>query len=204
MQEKVISLEDKLDATEAYERRDTIILSGAVPAVSPNENISRVTVDLIRSKYRNVEINPEDISICHRLQDKAPTTSGSQRAPNIYVKFVRRDKKRELIQASKGQAREAQHKLFANESLTPQRTAIRQTLLKLKRSVNIVKGVTSNEGQVIVFTAPQGENGPQGANRRRDQRHVINSKRDLQTFCDTFLRRPLEDFVDTWPPTRQQ
>ena len=79
-----------------------------------------------------------------------------------------------------------------------------QTLLKLKRSVNIVKGVTSSEGQVIVFTAPQeGENAPHGANRRRDQRHVINTKRELQTFCDTFLRRPLEDFVDKWP-TRQQ
>ena len=206
LNEKISSLEDKVDATDAYERRDCVILSGAVPPVSPNENTRQVTVDIINAKYRNLNISPNDISVCHRLQAKRPSPNGSRNPPNIYVKFVRRDTKRELIKASKGQARDAQNKLFANESLTPKRTAILQTLLKIKKNNNTIKGVTSEEGQVFAFTAP-----PDGTNttsdaggRQKDRRHSINSKAELQKFCDSFLRRQLEDFIDSWPPTRQQ
>ena len=202
---KICSLEDKLDDTEQYARRDTVILSGAIPAVSPNEDTRQVTVDLIKTKYRNVDITPNDISVCHRLQTKPSTANGTQKPPNIYVKFVRRDMKRAIIKASKGQARELQTKLFANESLTPKRTAILQTLLKIKRSNSTIKGVSSIEGQVYAFTAPR--NGatspPDASTRRRDLRHAIATKQDLQDFCDKYLRRPLEDFVDSWPPVRQ-
>ena len=206
LNEKIADLEDKVDATDQYERRDCVILSGAVPPVSPNENTRQVTVDLINAKYRNMDISPNDISICHRLQAKRTSPNGSQKPPNIYVKFVRRDSKRDLIKASKGQARESQNKLFANESLTPKRTAILQTLLKIKRGNDIIKGVTSEEGQVFAFTAP-----PEGSSRnssdhgrRKDRRHSINNKAELQKFCDTFLRTQLEDLVDSWPPTRQE
>ena len=129
LKEKITTLEIKIDDMDAYERRDCVVLSGAVPTITPNENIKEVTVEIIKTKYRNLNICPEDISICHRMKPK-PATNGSQKPPNIFVKFVRRDKKRELIMASKGQAREAQNKLFANESLTPNRTSILQTLLK--------------------------------------------------------------------------
>ena len=205
LNEKIVSLEDKIDATEAYERRDTVILSGAIPAVSPNENIKQVTVDLIKSKYRNIDISPNDISVCHRLQTKS-RTDGSQKPPNIYVKFVRRDTKREMIIASKEQARDARNKVFANESLTPIRTTILQTLLKIKHTNTTIKGVTSIEGQVYAYTAPQGQTPhADGSTRRpRDRRHAINTKEQLQEFCDTFLRRPLEDLVDSWPPVRQE
>ena len=201
---KIDSLEDKIDATDQYERRDCVILSGAVPPVTPNENIREVTIDIIKAKYRNLNISPDDISICHRLQPKR-ATNGSERPPNIYIKFVRRDTKRELIKASKGQAREAQNKLFANESLTPKRTAILQTLLKIKRSNDDIKGVTSEEGQVFAFTAaPQDSNNrtTDTSVRRKDRRHSINTKAELQKFCDTILRQQLEDLVDSWPPAR--
>ena len=36
---KITSLEDKIDATDAYERRDCVILSGAVPSPSPQMKI---------------------------------------------------------------------------------------------------------------------------------------------------------------------
>ena len=139
------------------------------------------------------------------MQTRRPNQNGSQKPPNIYVKFVRRDTKREVIKASKGQVRDAQHKLFANESLTPKRTAILQTLLKIKRSNSTVKGVTTEEGQVFAFTAPRaGSNGtPDAQGWVKDQRHCINSKEQLQVFCDTFLRRPLEEFIDSWPPSRR-
>ena len=206
LNDKIASLEDKIDATDAYERRDCVILSGAVPPVSPNENTRQVTVDIINTKYRNLNIAPSDISICHRLQPKRTSPNGTQKPPNIYVKFVRRDTKREIIKASKGQARDAQNKLFANESLTPKRSAILQTLLKIKRSNDTIKGVTTEEGQVFAFTAPtDGTNRTSDAQgRRKDRRHSINSKAELQKFCDAFLRAQLEDFVESWPPTRQE
>ena len=202
---QITQLEDKIDATEAYERRDTVILSGDVPPVSPNEDIRQKTVDLIQAKYRTLKISPVDISVCHRLQPKRPSQNGSQKPPNIYVKFVRRDTKREVIKASKEQARDSQHKVFANESLTPKRTAILQTLLKIKRSNNILKGVTTEEGQIIAFTAPRaGSNGtPDAHGRVKDQRHCITTKEQLQGFCDLFLRRPLEELLDSWPPSRR-
>ena len=201
---KVCSLEEKFDATEAYERRDTVILSGAIPPVSPTEDIRQVTVKLIKDKYRNFDIEPRDISVCHRLQLKR-SNEGTTKPPNIIVKFVRRDSKRDLIKASKNQARDAQNKLFANESLTPTRSAILQSLLKIKKSNNVLKGVTSNEGQVYAFTASaEGAAAPTDQGRRRDQRHCINTKRELQIFCDKFLCRPLEELVETWPPRRQE
>ena len=203
--EKISLLEEKLDATEAYERRDTVILSGAIPSVSPNENIRQVTVDLIKAKYRSLDISPNDISVCHRLQTKSPA-NGTVKPPNIYVKFVRRDSKRDLIKASKEQARDAQNKVFANESLTPKRTAILQALLKIKRSNTTIRGVTSIEGQVYAFTASTNRQATpnDGSTRRtRDQRHAINTEQQLKTFCDNFLRQPLEDLVDSWPPARE-
>ena len=162
-------------------------------------------MDIIKTKYRNLNICPEDINICHRLQPKR-ATNGSQKPPNIFIKFFRRDKKRELIRASKGQAREAENKLFANESLTPTRTAILQTLLKIKRDNDTIKGVTSEEGQVFAFTKSQDDNSRSSdeQGRKKDRRHSIKTKEDLQTFCDKFLRQQLEEFVDSWPPTRQE
>ena len=77
------SLEDKIDDTEQYERWDTVILSGAVPIVTPNEDIRKVTVDLINSKYWNFDVKPSDISVCHRLQVKSRSSNGSQKPPNI-------------------------------------------------------------------------------------------------------------------------
>ena len=107
--------------------------------------------------------------------------------------------------ASKGQAREAQNKLFANESLTPNRTYILQTLLKIKRGNDTIKGVTSEDGKVFAFTAhPDGTNQSSDENgRRKDRRHAINTKEELQTFCDSFLRRNLEDLLESRQTTRQ-
>ena len=204
LKNKITSLENKIDDMDAYERRDCVVLSGAVPTLTPNENIKEVTVEIIKTKYRNLNICPEDISICHRMKPK-PATNGSQKSPNIFIKFVRRDKKRELIMASKGQAREAQNKLFANESLTPNRTSILQTLLKIKRGNDTIKGVTTEDGKVFAFTAhPDGTSRSSDENgRRKDRRHAINTKEELQTFCDSFLRKTLEDLLESRQTTPQ-
>ena len=134
LRKTVESLEDKMDAVEAYSRRDTVIISGAVPAVTPNENIKDVVVELVTAKLgSNIQIQSKDISVAHRLQSKNPTTRGTQRHPNIYVKLVRRDLKKELIVASKTQNKAAPNKIFLNESLTPQRPPCSKLLLNSRK-----------------------------------------------------------------------
>ena len=52
LEKTIVYLENKLDATEAYEGRDSIIISGAVPAATlgREENSSEVAIDLIKKK----------------------------------------------------------------------------------------------------------------------------------------------------------
>ena len=200
LQKRVTVLEDSIDATEAYERRDTVILSGAMPPSATNEDIKAVTVDLINGKFPDLPFGPNDISICHRLQAKRPSRGSEAKPPNIYVKLVRRDMKQMLIKASKGQPKEASNKVFANESLTQQRSAVLQTLLNIKKE-KLIKGVTSQEGQVYAFIKADGPPPPEGGNPR-DIRYRINTRRELQAFCDQHVRQPLEDFINHWPEQR--
>ena len=199
LQTNVSLLQDKLDATEAYERRDTIILSGGIPPLADAVSTKNVAINIIREKFKDVNIEPNDISVAHRLQSK-PSASQSPKPPNIYVKLVRRDLKQELIMASKKQPKQNPNKVFVNESLTRQRSAVLQTLLRIKRSTDAIKGVTSVDGQVYAYTpSSQRPGASQGESRRKDIRHCINSREALQKFCCDFVKKPLDDFVDSWP-----
>ena len=204
LKKTVESLEDKMDGIEAYERRDSIIISGALPPIAPEEDVKILACNLIKTKFgSNIQITPNDISVAHRLQAKQPSPQGSPRHPNIYAKLVRRDLKKDLILASKNQNKAAPSKIFINESLTPQRAAVLRTLVKLKRDHEAIRGVTSIEGEVYAFTpAPPPAEAARnlgGERRRRDIRHRINNRRQLLKFCNNFLKEALEDFANAWP-----
>ena len=202
LEQKIVSLERKIDATEAYERRDSIIISGAVPPSTQGreENSAAVAIDIIKKKLPSIEIEPKDISVAHRLQSKPAANGSTPRPPNLYVKLVRRDLKKQLIAASKGQAKNAD-RIFINDSLTPQRTAIFRTLQRIRRDHDIIKGVSSMEGEVFAYTAAPNVQGARDRNSRppKDLRHRINSKDQLRTFCNEYVKKALEDFVVTWP-----
>ena len=198
-QTKVTMLEGKLDAAEAYSRKDAIIISGAVPPTSQGESTSQVVVNLIKSKLPNVSLQSSDINICHRLQPKRPTNGQTAKAPNIYVKLCRRSQKQELIRASKSQSRESSGKIFINESLTKQRSAVLQTLVKMKKNNDKVKGVTSMDGNVYVYTASDQPQASIDGQRPKDKRHMVNTRQELQKFCSQYVRKPLEDFIEAWP-----
>ena len=198
LQDKVLSLEDKMDAAEAHGRKDSVIISGAVPPLTQGETTKQVAVDLIKSKFPAVDIRPNDVSISHRLQPKR-SNAHVMKPPNIYVKLCRRDLKQELIRASKNQPKESTDKIFLNESLTKQRSAVLQTLLKIKKNHNVLKGVTSMDGDVYAYTPAEPAPASRDANRPRDKKHMVNTRRDLQKFCATYIRKPLEDFIDAWP-----
>ena len=141
MEKTIANLEKKIDATEAYERRDSIIISGAIPPATEGreENSVKVVVDTINKKLGAISIGPNDISVAHRLQAKPTVPGSTPRPPNIYVKLVRRDLKKQLITASKQQNRNSE-RIFINDSLTPQRNAVFRTLQKIKREHDVVKG----------------------------------------------------------------
>ena len=75
-------LKSKIDTNEQYERLDTLIMSGAIPEVRPDEDCKSVIHNVLRE--RNLAINTSDISIAHRIGKKA--TSGRDNR-NIIFKF---------------------------------------------------------------------------------------------------------------------
>ena len=147
------SLEDEKDRAEQYSRKDSVILSG--PAVGPmttDEDTRDHVVALIKDKLK-VEITHTDISTTHRLGPQRRPNNGNSERRNIYVKLVRRDMKKEIIQASKKQPKNAS--LVAHESLTEKRRNMLKALQGMKRAFpGRVKGCTSMDGKLYAFTPP--------------------------------------------------
>ena len=197
---EIRSLKERCENTDAYERRDAIIISGSVPGVVNPEDKSNVVVDLINRKFPSLDMKRSDISISHRLQAKRPNSQGVTFPPNIYVKLVRREMKRNLIDASRKQPKEDRDKIYVNESLTPKRSQIRQSLLNMKKQHgDIVRGVTSFEGDVFVYTPQSAEPGASRDGRRpKDKRHRVNNEEELRDFCREFIKKPLDLFLSTW------
>ena len=179
---------NKLDDADQYERKDSVILSGSaiIPFVE-SENTHELVQGLLKDHF-DTEITDLDISTTHRL---GPVKSSTPSKRNIYVKFVRRDVKKKVVQKSKEKSKEKgkNSPLHANESLTPLRRKIFNALRKMKQDVpDIVKGCTTLDGKIFVFTPPV-------ANNTRDQRHFIPDWDALKEFCRGFVQEPLDTFL---------
>ena len=75
LKKDVVALEDRLEDAEAYERRDTIVLSGTELLVATDGEDSANTVcSLIKDKV-GIVIKNSDISVAHRLGKKPATQS---------------------------------------------------------------------------------------------------------------------------------
>ena len=167
---KVLKLEVKLDDTDAYERRDTIVFSGeGIPENTQSENCSAIVCDLLRDKL-NLNVSNSDLSTCHRL-GKRPITQKSDRR-KIIVKLCRRDLKKDILSACKS----TKPNFYANEDLiTPVKNSILFALRKIKREFpGSVKGAGSRDGRVYVYV--QCRNSPPGS---RDKKIHVNSYEHL-------------------------
>ena len=191
MTNKVASLEKelravnkKIDDADAYERKDSVILSG--PAITPmedNENTPALVEKLLKD-HMDIEITNHDISITHRL---GPMKSSAPRKRNIYVKFVRRQLKKQVVQKSKTAGKNSP--LHAFESLTPLRRKMLGVLRRMKSNVpTVVKGFTSIDGKVFAYTPPV-------AGNTRDQKHHIEDWESLASFCRDHVKQALDDFL---------
>ena len=124
---RLAQLEDRHDDAEAYERRDTLIISGdGVPEASLGENCTVIVSSMIREKLRK-NISAGDISVSHRIGQKPRSPQHVDRR-NIFVKLCRRNLKDELLSA----CRSLRPNIYLNESLTPTRSTILYALRKVK------------------------------------------------------------------------
>ena len=191
LRESVTKLENLVDDADAYERRDTLILSGpAIPIHQQGELAPQVVKSLVASEFR-INVNEADISTAHRI-GKVPSTQAEDRR-GIIVKFCRRDVKHSIIMASK-QNRE--RRIFANESITPLRRTIFNTLRQIKRShPDLVQGVSTYDGRVFAYTPPDSTS----SGTARSKRHLVNTHSGLVEFCQNYVKKPLELFLNSWP-----
>ena len=189
LKKKLSILEDNLDGAEAYERRDSIIVSGGIPAEVSGENCVEIVRQIAKEKLK-LEIATSDISTAHRI-GKRPQAPHLKR--NFIVKLCRRDIKSELISASKKQDKSG-NRIYINESLTPQRNSIYHTLRRIKKEhPGVINGCTTVDGKVIVYTKPLTSAG------NRDMRHIVNTREQLVCFCQEYIKVPLENFLVSWP-----
>ena len=189
--QKYSKLQDSIDDADAYERRDTVVLSGnTVPDVEIGENCSEIVKDLIREKLK-LQISSADINTAHRIGRKPINQTRDKRS--IIVKLCRRDTKRDVISASRRQS--SSEKLYVNESLTPLRSKIMFTLRQMKRShPDVVTGCSSFDGRVYAYTKPTGVQ----AASTRNLKHLVNTREMLVSFCSEYVKRPLENFLESW------
>ena len=185
-------LSDNIDEESAYERRDTILLSGKpIPHGTRDENVFSIVKKVIKDKV-NINITPGDINCAHRI-GKLNRNGGQDKRP-IIVKLVRRSLKRDIIVQSRNLQRNvaAADRLYITESLTPKRRTILDSLKKMRKMEGpVVTGCTSLDGSVCAYTKSTTEGG-------RDRRHTVNTHQQLVQFCDEFVEKPLHMFLDNW------
>ena len=187
LNEKLTKLDDKIDEQEAYERRDSLIISGKkLPKVVPNENCPEL-VKKILAENLGLTMSPNEISVSHRLGPIPISQRPDQR--KIIVKFCRRDAKMDVLAAAR---RVKPEDLYVNESLTPIRQNIMFALRRAKREhPNLISGTSTIEGSVYVWVKPPNPEA-QGA---RAVRHKINSLAKLEDFCSSTLQKPAVHFL---------
>ena len=188
LKKRISKLESSLDDSDAYERRDTIIISGPeIPQFSTGENPVAITQKLIRDCLK-IEVPASDINTVHRLGKKPTNQAPDKRS--LILKLCRRDLKRELISASYRQERPT---VFLSESLTPIRRTILYSLRKIRRShPDIVLGCSSFDGRVFAKIKSS------SATAHPFLRVFINSHEDLVRFCREHVKKDLDNFLDQW------
>ena len=191
LKKQVAKLEEKIDENDAYERRDTLVLSGScIPPTNNMESCPQLVCDLAKN-HLQVNIRPTDISVAHRLSNRDPRKQGNGKL-DIIVKFCRRDNKLDLLNACRKKKPE---NLFVNEFLTPPRQSIAYVLRKAKKEFpSIISGSTSFDGKVFVWVKPPNAEAP-GA---RAARQCVNSYSSLVDFCSKTLKKPVTHFINEW------
>ena len=169
LRKKVCLLEEKLEDTEAYERRDTLVFSGKkIPPSQNNENCAQIALRCL-AEQTNLQVSLDEVSVAHRLGPKPRDQRPDQR--KIIVKFCKRDVKTNILASVR---RVKPQDFFINESLTPQRQEIFFGIRKAKREFpNVINGCSTFDGSVYLWVKSS----------VRDIRLKMNSYEAFEKFC---------------------
>ena len=180
LRQGVAKLSEKLDDADAYERRDTLIISGsAIPVATPGERVADLVCEMVRQKMK-MTLSSTEISTAHRLGGRPKSQTEDKR--NFIVKLCRRETKQEIISACKKTKPEG---LFINENLTPLRNNIFHSLRRAKRKFpNIIAGCGSYDGKVHVYIRPPNP----AAHMARNSKVSVNTQEQLIHFCKQTLK----------------
>ena len=171
-----------LDDLESMKLRDSVILSGkGLPEVSQREDTISIAVNAIKD-HLNMIISSNDIKTAYRIGRK-PIEKTIDRRP-IAIKLTTEDLKPDLISASKNQKNWGT--LFVNENLIVSRRTLLFTLRQLKKN-KIISGCGSYNGRIYAYTKAT-EHG------KKDIRHLISTKEDLENFSKDLIKEPLQNF----------
>lgn len=159
-----IELKEKIDALEGYNRLDNLIIAG-MPVVnyaeaaldgnatnSENSATTEHAVLQLANSVLHVPLQPNDISVAHRLGKKRVNGQLSAEPARIIVKFTNR-KARNLVYGArknlKQHADDTGHQIFVNEDLTaPTADLFRRARDLVKRK--IFHGCWTSGGVVYV------------------------------------------------------
>lgn len=191
LRKKVDSLQDKLEDTEACERRDCVVLSGSeVPAAIENEKVAKVVSDLVKNKI-GVIVKQDDIVSAYRLGKR--TDSQAPDGRSILVKFCKKDLKHDLLKACKTVK---PRNIFINESLTRTRNVALYGLRQAKkRFPDKIDGCGSSDGRVYVWVKPPNPDVPLA----RNSKIFVNTSDRFSKFCTDVLNCEASEFITTWP-----
>ena len=148
---KLQTCETSLNNLEQYSRRECVEISG-IPEVK-EENTDDIVIKV--GSLIGLDIEKHDISISHRLpkpsysaavrEGPRPSSNASSRAPNIIVKFVRREtrdrfyKGRKLLRDKSTRdldlARYSENKIYISENLTQANKDIFKESLQVKKDL---------------------------------------------------------------------
>ena len=190
LRKRVVELEDKIEDNESYERRDTVIVSGdGIPAVTDNEDSSKIVTQLIKDKI-NLIVNPADISVAHRLGRK-PDHGPDKR--KIVVKLCRRETKQDLLKACRAVK---PGNFYVSESLTRTRSTVLYGLRQARKKYpNIIAGCGSQDGKVYAWIRPPKPNAPQA----RNIRILVKNREKFEDMCVKNFDCNPNELVSSWP-----
>ena len=163
---RVNVLELHLDDVDQYERRDTVILSGAsLPAESTQENTTNIVTQAIKDQLK-INIQPGDISVSHRLGTKR-----QQHNRPIIVKLVNWSLKHDLV----GACVQLRPQLYINESLTPKRIDLLSKIELIRKDhKQKFQQCYTQDGRIIVKF------------RNSTIKHTITNEKHMMDFLEKY------------------
>ena len=191
LERSVAAIDERCDDAEAYERRDTVIISGSeLPTATDQENPAEVVCETLKNKI-GVIVQPTDISVAHRQGKKPASQTPDKRG--IIVKLCRRETKHNLMATCK---RVKPSNLYINDSLTPTRNTILYGLRQAKKRLpGKISGCGSVDGRVFVWLKPPN---PDTAGAR-SSKIFCNTKSKFETLCAEKLNFDSSQLVSSWP-----